>query len=944
MSLPNEPITPIPNTDPDAVPSLWNTRYVEIDENFANLNSRAEAVENELETAMGSEETFSARFLAVVNEVVSVGDRVGDIELDSAQAVSDAVRLDWLYRNLRMAVELWTPNWTLLDDINLTVVQAVAGDNSVDVDATANLVVDQEYVIDDGTNRESLVVEEILSATRFTATTNLVNSFSAGAVTRSNFTIENGIATALAGRLYFCGPMDLGSEDTDKAVIIRRDDNDTLMRIFFKDSSHEAWTEATWEWQRNVETGIIDVEYRVPARGELDIKIAIEAGSATSEVDIHHIVGVHADTSLEGTHHPPEMPVNSSPADTAEGVTETPTISVASYASVVGSSLWASQLQVTTVSEDYTTPVYDSGTSIPGALGMPVAAGLLVENTAYYWRMRLQDTEGAWSEWSAETSFTTNASFEYVNTPVNQSPGAGAVDISEQPSLSSSPFDTTDFSLISLSDGATDKWTDSPATTGEYYFSAAGGPTNKPIGVYANSALLSEGTLGSLSNDEWAWGDQDTIGSDRIYVKLAIGDPDAQIEDYIQCSESHTVSQWQIRTAIGDYSTPLYDSGESTDLESHIVPIGNLEEGESDYFFRVRHEGENIGFSEWSSESRFTTKNVFANIVGIAMVSSGGGAGVFQRIDEDGNNKTTDAAFFNNHPVFGDISNVTIDSQAMVKIPKFYAKQGTVAAGADQAGKKAWWVSDQPVSGFSLESAFMDGGVELDQFYYGAYEATNDGGTKAGSATGVAPLVSIDFPTMQTRCTARNTGGVDGFHMANIHELSAIQLLILIENGGPDVQSTIGIGNTASSAAVNTGASNAVWRGIYELWGNVNCMIDGLQFDTANQIKVFDQNGNGTYVATGVTASTTDAWITGLHENIGTGFDLRTLFIGETFDATESNGSFGDYQYSPDSAENNVCHHGGGWGYGSQAGLFCLHLVNDASDSRPDDGSRLAKV
>jgi len=57
----------------------------------------------------------------------------------------------------------------------------------------------------------------------------------------------------------------------------------------------------------------------------------------------------------------------------------------------------------------------------------------------------------------------------------------------------------------------------------------------------------------------------------------------------------------------------------------------------------------------------------------------------------------------------------------------------------------------------------MDGGVELDQFYYGAYEATNDGGTKAGSATGVAPLVSIDFPTMQTRCTARNTGGVDGF-------------------------------------------------------------------------------------------------------------------------------------------------------------------------------------
>ena len=40
MALPHVPITPIPNTEPAAVPDLWNTRYQEIDENFKELDKR----------------------------------------------------------------------------------------------------------------------------------------------------------------------------------------------------------------------------------------------------------------------------------------------------------------------------------------------------------------------------------------------------------------------------------------------------------------------------------------------------------------------------------------------------------------------------------------------------------------------------------------------------------------------------------------------------------------------------------------------------------------------------------------------------------------------------------------------------------------------------------------------------------------------------------------
>lgn len=61
MSLPHATITPLPNTEPDATPSLWNTRYEEIDENFQNHESRLESAESTLSAAKGSEVSLAAR-------------------------------------------------------------------------------------------------------------------------------------------------------------------------------------------------------------------------------------------------------------------------------------------------------------------------------------------------------------------------------------------------------------------------------------------------------------------------------------------------------------------------------------------------------------------------------------------------------------------------------------------------------------------------------------------------------------------------------------------------------------------------------------------------------------------------------------------------------------------------------------------------------------------
>lgn len=61
MTLPNSTISPIPNNEPDAVPSLWNTRYEEIDQNFRNLDDRASVAEAELTAARGGKANLDAR-------------------------------------------------------------------------------------------------------------------------------------------------------------------------------------------------------------------------------------------------------------------------------------------------------------------------------------------------------------------------------------------------------------------------------------------------------------------------------------------------------------------------------------------------------------------------------------------------------------------------------------------------------------------------------------------------------------------------------------------------------------------------------------------------------------------------------------------------------------------------------------------------------------------
>jgi hypothetical protein len=103
--------------------------------------------------------------------------------------------------------------------------------------------------------------------------------------------------------------------------------------------------------------------------------------------------------------------------------------------------------------------------------------------------------------------------------------------------------------------------------------------------------------------------------------------------------------------------------------------------------------------------------------------------------------------------------------------------------------------------------------------------------------------------------------------------------------------------------------------------------------------------GNQTWVVidTGLSANRSGYPVT-MKEDTGTDYDLTALFIADTFDATDTNGTYADmqYLYKP-SSEDFVCRHGGSWFGDVSFGLFHVFVVYTSSGTDARNGARLAK-
>ncbi|MDR3076467.1 MAG: hypothetical protein LBU26_04120 [Synergistaceae bacterium] len=315
------------------------------------------------------------------------------------------------------------------------------------------------------------------------------------------------------------------------------------------------------------------------------------------------------------------------------------------------------------------------------------------------------------------------------------------------------------------------------------------------------------------------------------------------------------------------------------------------------------------------------------------------------RIDENGNFIELSKEDFDGHPVWGGISDIKSDGQAMVKIPKCYIKRGEAPAGSDADGADCWWLSAEPLPGFKLAPAFLRfDGSEMDYFLLGKYEACfTDGGELLGSRGGKVSAVGLSWDEAKTKTSSRGAG----WHIWDIQELAVIQYLALIELCSFDVQEKISQGPTQKPL---TGTTNVVYRGIHGLWRHVWQLIDGIDSANARTIRLFSEDGKRRLMNTGIPYGNYKSYPKrfrrgGLFDSVFIAdrvtpfIDDQSIdnFIGE---ALCPDGQF-MWQAYPTAAY--VCDD---WGGGSFGGLWTIRLYDFSKTNAAgydDIGTRIAK-
>ena len=322
---------------------------------------------------------------------------------------------------------------------------------------------------------------------------------------------------------------------------------------------------------------------------------------------------------------PPNQPSNLSPADREEGVGLTPTLKCSVFSPAEpGDTHVASQWRMTATAGDYRSPAFDFGRDSFGLLQVTPDSGRLNGNTTYHWQVRHQGSNGLWSPWSVETSFTTQ------NRPPNQPDGIwpenGASGISLTPTLRSSAFSDPDGD-----NHAASQW-QITTTPGDYSAPIFLSPelTSDLIQAAVDSGRLTGNTTyywqvrHKDNHGGWsAWSEERSFTTlnrppDRpAPVSPPAGTTGTSLSPTLESSvfsdpdggDTHAASQWQITTTAVDYGSPIFDNAHATgsSLTSIAVLTCNLSSNTT-YYWRVRYQDNRGAWSDWSEESSFTTQ------------------------------------------------------------------------------------------------------------------------------------------------------------------------------------------------------------------------------------------------------------------------------------------------------------------------------------------------
>jgi PKD repeat protein len=206
-----------------------------------------------------------------------------------------------------------------------------------------------------------------------------------------------------------------------------------------------------------------------------------------------------------------QQPVNMSPFGGATEISPDQKLKASVFQGAAGRTHFASRWQVAgpganqidPVTGSYNESLYDSGIDSNNKLEISMPVGLLGYGRTYYWHVKYQDDTGAWSAWSAETSFTLVGN-SAPSSPRNIEPldVTGALAVSLTPVLKASDFSDPDISVyVALTDShAASQW-QVTATAGNYSDSVCAWDSG--IASPTTSATVPAGKLAAGTKYYW---------------------------------------------------------------------------------------------------------------------------------------------------------------------------------------------------------------------------------------------------------------------------------------------------------------------------------------------------------------------------------------------------------------------------------------------------------
>lgn len=353
--------------------------------------------------------------------------------------------------------------------------------------------------------------------------------------------------------------------------------------------------------------------------------------------------------------------------------------------------------------------------------------------------------------------------------------------------------------------------------------------------------------------------------------------------------------------------------------------------------------------------------------------------------------------------------------QVMVYQPKFYylvcpVEYDPIDTGIGYHLRKAnYYVSEKPRAGFRLHPAFYDAsGNEIDYFLTSAYEGSiydasasayllndeqvmNTGEDKFSSIAGARPASgssqNLTRPNIEAMAQNRGTN----WHGDLIKQVSAEQMLMIIEMGMMNLQTAIAQGvvslpwttgsDTTSSYAAATGSTASLgngtgraektttyeggvakeytvdgktsvcWRGKENFWGNIwkfvyginiwgNGKMGGGQPYICSDFSFAESKNSGNYEPAGFTVTNANGYISAM----GYSTACDWLFI-----ASECLGNsslpVGDYTYITVNLNGyRIAQLGSHWNGGSNAGGFCWTLLSGVGGRSRVIGGRLVYI